>query len=98
MNVNTPSPTLGKTIRWTAIFYAGFGLVVAIVGWFISMGSSNILLRMLGLNIPDWATGWIFLLAGVPMFAVLGAISGVIIYWPVRALARYLRGSQQAAS
>lgn len=98
MNSHITSPTLGQTIRWTAIFYAGFGLLVAILGWFLSMGSSNILLKMIGLNIPNWATGWFFLLAGVPLFALLGIISGMIIYWPARALVRYLRNSQQAAS
>ncbi len=91
-------PTLGQSIRWTAIFYAGFGLMISVLVWFISMASSNTLLKMLGWAIPGWATGWFFLVASIPLFGLLGAISGVIVYWPMRALVQYFHGSRKTAS
>ncbi len=84
-------PTLGQSIGWTAVFYAGFGLILSILGWFFSAASSNILLKMIGINIPVWATGWVLIAVMVPLFAMFGAISGAIIYLPVKTLVHFFR-------
>lgn len=84
-------PTLGRSILWTAIFYVCFGFIFGILSWFLNAAGSNFVFKMLEINIPVWASGWILLLIITPTFAVIGAISGAIIYWPVKALIRYLR-------
>lgn len=98
MKGTTSFPSLGQSICWTAIFYACFGLFLGVLAWFISTASQNILLRMLGLNIPGWAAGWVFLMVMVPLFGGIGAISGIIIYWPMKALIQYLRPSRNVVS
>ena len=90
-------PTLGQSVGWTAAFYAGFGLILSSLGWFISAASSNILLKMIGINIPVWATGWILIAVMVPLFALFGAISGAIIYLPIKTLVHYFRNPSTPA-
>lgn len=90
-------PTLGQSVGWTAVFYAGFGLILSILGWFISAASSNILLKMIGVNIPVWATGWVLIAVMVPLFALFGAISGAIIYLPIKALIQFFRNTARPA-
>ena len=91
-------PTLRQTIAWTAVFYAGFGIVAGVLGWMLNSASENILLGLLGVNIPLWATGWLFLLVSVPTFTFVGAVSGVIVYRPVRAIVQFLRIKQEVVS
>ncbi len=98
MKTTTIFPTLGQSICWTAIFYACFGLFISILVWFFTAASGNILLRMLGFHIPGWAAGWAILLVMVPLCGVIGAISGAIIYRPMKALIQYLRSSRKMAS
>lgn len=98
MNSNSNSPTLGQIVIWTAIFYACFGILVGVLGWFVSTASANILLDMLGLNIPGWAAGWFFLAVSIPVFSAAGAISGLIVYKPIKAVVHFLQAKQEAAS
>ncbi|HWQ04261.1 MAG TPA: hypothetical protein VN452_02785 [Longilinea sp.] len=98
MKYTTTLPTLGQSVGWTAVFYTGFGLILSILGWFIITASSNILLKMIGLNIPGWATGWVLISVMVPLFALLGAISGAIIYLPIKALIQYFHKTARPAA
>ena len=84
-------PTLRQTIAWTAVFYAGFGIVAGVLGWMLNSASENMLLGLLWVNIPLWATGWLFLLGSVPTFTLFGAGGGIIVYRPVRASEKVLR-------
>lgn len=98
MNKTSSLPTLGQSICWTSAFYILFGLAVSVLLWFVSSASSSILFRMLGFDIPGWATGWLLLLVSIPLFALAGAVSGVIVYWPIKALVSYLHGPRKAVS
>lgn len=91
-------PTLGQIVSWTVILYACFGILVSVLGWFVSTASANILLGMLGINVPGWATGWFFLVISIPVFAAIGAISGLIVYKPIKAAVQFLRLKQETAS
>ena len=98
MKYTTSIPTLGQSVRWTAVFYAGFGLILSILAWFFTTASSNILLKMIGLQIPVWATGWVLLAVMVPLFALLGAISGAIIFLPVKAVIQFFCRTAEPAT
>lgn len=98
MKSSSTYPTLGQMVTWTAIFYACFGILLSILGWILNTASDNILLGMLGLDTPLWATGWLFLLFCVPTFALVGAFSGIIVYRPVRAIMHFLRIKQEVVS
>lgn len=91
-------PTLGQIVSWTAILYACFGVLISILGWFVSTASANILLGILGIHVPGWATGWFFVGISVPVFAVIGAISGLIVYKPIKATLHFFRLKQETAS
>lgn len=98
MKSSSAFPTLRQTIIGTAIFYGCFGIIFSIFGWILNTASENILLGLLGLNIPLWSTGWFFLLFCIPVFSLVGAISGIIIYRPVRAIVQFLRDKQEVLS
>lgn len=98
MKPSSAFPTLRQTILWTAIFYGCFGIVVSVFGWILNTTSENILLGLLGLDIPLWMTGWFFLLFCIPIFSLVGAISGLIIHRPVRAIVQFLRMKQEVLS
>ncbi len=98
MKGTTTFPTLGRAIGWTAIFYVFFGLILSGLAWSVGPTSAGFLLRMLSLNVPGWAAGWVMLLIAVPFFGMIGAISGVIMYWPLKAAIQYLSTSNKMAS